>query len=147
MEWTAEADRWTPRSRSSRAARTLPISGRSRARASAAFLAFRAALDMAPNDTLVAVAVPFVSPVDVALEAVGELDAAGSLVLRVCRIRTERSRASGERRAGRRRRAKDGGRRIAVLHPVDQRRESVDAARARAAAAMVDARQHEQARE
>src|SRR4051812_6848786 len=147
MECTAEADRWTPRSRSSRAARTLPISGRSLARASAAFLAFLTALDMAPNDTLVAVAVPFVSPVDVALEAVGELDAARSLVPRVRRIRTQRSRSSGERRAGGWSGAKSRGRRIAALHPADQRRESVEAAGARPAAAVVDARQHEQARE
>jgi hypothetical protein len=53
MACTAEGDKRMPRLRNSRAARTFPISGRSFASASAAFLADRAILVMAKHDSIV----------------------------------------------------------------------------------------------
>src|SRR5581483_7757044 len=133
MRCTLEGDNRSPRARSSRATRTLPHSGRSLASASTAALTERAAL-MPALSLLLCLRVVAVGTAD---EIRRRVDVAGADVVRVLRIRAERPRAAWERRARGGRRADDARGRNAVLHPVHERRERIDRARRRSAAAMV----------
>src|SRR5439155_11104422 len=159
MACTPEGETWMPRLRSSRAARTLPISGRSFASASAAVLAERVT-DMENYDSTTrqrrrraAPAVQgsvvlrlVVARIGAALEVGGHVDVPAALVARELRIRTQRTRAARPRR-GRRRRSQQAGGRNAVFDPIDHRREGIDRACPWTTAAVIDAGQQEEARE
>src|SRR5689334_22917853 len=96
MRCTLEAETRTPRACSSRATRTLPHSGRSLASASTAALTVRAAL--MPTSSL-SLRLRIV-PIGTADEAGRGIDVAAAHVVRVLRIRTQRTRATRKRRAG-----------------------------------------------
>src|SRR3954470_1525374 len=159
MRCTLEGETRIPRARSSRATRTLPHSGRSFASASTAARAARAlAVVLRSAAFAVVVLVVVVLVIVVAVSAANEvrfrLDAAAARVVCVLRIRTERARTARERVARERvlsggagSRADDTLRRDAVLHPVHERRERIDQARRRSAAAVVGARHEKEARE
>src|SRR4051794_19920894 len=131
MRCTLEGDTRRPRARSSRATRTLPHSGRSLASdstATRAAFAARVTPRSAVRFVLIVIAIVIVV---VAIRAADEVrfgvDVTAARVVRVLRIRAERARTARERVSSGRSRADDTLRRDAVLYPVHQRREGVDA--------------------